>query len=71
MTGSHPLANLLPKGSDTEEAVMADQGSLRKGLSSEKREDLWAVILALVVLLVALVAPQGLHDFFSTALYLF
>ena len=50
---------------------MADQASGGTGLSSEKREDLWAVILALVVLLVALVAPQGLHDFFSTALYLF
>jgi len=39
-------------------------------LSSEKREDIWAIILALVVLLLSILAPDLLHDIFKKYLFI-
>ena len=41
----------------------------KPGLSSAKREDIWALMMALVVLLLALLAPEAVHDFFKKVLY--
>ncbi len=41
------------------------------GLSSEKREDIWALIIAAVVMLICVMAPAGVHHFFKDLLYLF
>jgi hypothetical protein len=40
-------------------------------MSSEKREDIWAVIVAMATLIVCVAFPEQVHDFFSKALYLF
>ncbi len=40
-----------------------------KGLSSAKREDIWALIIALVVLALAMLAPDAIHSFFEKGLY--
>jgi len=39
--------------------------------SSEKREDIWAIIIAIAFLLLSLAFPQQFHDFFTKTLYLF
>ena len=39
--------------------------------SSEKREDIWAIILAVAILVCSLAFPQQFHDFFAKALYFF
>jgi hypothetical protein len=39
--------------------------------SSEKREDIWAIIIAVAFLLCSLLFPEQFHDFFAKALYLF
>jgi hypothetical protein len=41
------------------------------GLSSAKREDIWALIIATVVLLTSLAAPEAVYDFFKKILYIF
>lgn len=40
-----------------------------KELSSAKREDVWALLIALVVLALALLAPDAVHSFFAQGLY--
>ena len=39
--------------------------------SSEKREDVWAIIIAAVIFLISVVFPDQLHFFFSNVLYVF
>lgn len=39
--------------------------------SSEKREDIWAIILALAILVCSLAFPEQFHDFFASTLYFF
>ena len=39
--------------------------------SSEKREDIWAIIVAMVMLILCILFPQGMYQLFSTGLYLF
>lgn len=39
--------------------------------SSEKREDIWAIIIAVAVLILCLAFPEQFHDFFAKSLYLF
>ncbi len=39
------------------------------GLSSAKREDIWALIIAGIVLVLALLAPDAVHSFFKNGLY--
>ncbi len=43
----------------------------KKGLSSEKREDIWALLIALVVLILSIIAPESVHHFFKKTLFLF
>ena len=38
---------------------------------SEKREDIWALIVAVGILLLSVVFPDQIHQFFSAQLYLF
>ena len=38
---------------------------------SEKREDIWALIVAVGILLLSVVFPDQIHHFFSAQLYLF
>jgi hypothetical protein len=42
-----------------------------QGLSSAKREDIWALIIAAVVMAVSMAAPEGVYTFFKKVLYLF
>ncbi|MEE4272537.1 MAG: hypothetical protein V2I67_12735 [Thermoanaerobaculales bacterium] len=42
-----------------------------KGLSSAKREDIWALIIAGIVMLASIAAPDTVHRFFKSVLYLF
>lgn len=40
-------------------------------LSPEKREDIWALLIALVVLLISLWGPEAVYGFFKQTLILF
>ena len=40
-----------------------------EGLSSAKREDIWALLVAAAVMLAALAAPEAVHTFFKKVLY--
>lgn len=40
-------------------------------LSSEKREDIWALIITMVVLVLSVAFPDQIHNFFRDGLYLF
>lgn len=42
-----------------------------KAFSSEKREDIWALIIAAGILLLSVAFPAQVHRFFSSMLYLF
>ena len=42
-----------------------------KAFSSEKREDIWALIIAAGILLLSVAFPAQIHHFFSSILYLF
>ena len=39
-------------------------------LTPEKREDLWAIIIAGMVLLGSAAAPEAVHNFFKNLLYI-
>ena len=39
--------------------------------SSEKREDIWAIIIVMVIFLLSVAFPAQVHHFFSKILYLF
>ena len=39
--------------------------------SSEKREDIWALVIALGILILSAAFPDQIYHFFSKALYLF
>ena len=41
------------------------------GLSSEKREDIWALLIALVIFLICLAAPEAIYVFFKNTLFVF
>lgn len=41
------------------------------GLSSSKREDIWALIIAGIVMLASIAAPDAVYNFFKKMLYLF
>jgi hypothetical protein len=40
------------------------------GLSSAKREDIWALLVAAAVMAASLAAPEGVYTFFKKMLYL-
>ncbi len=39
--------------------------------SSEKREDVWAIIIVIVIFLLSLAFPDQIYQFFNNSLYLF
>ena len=44
---------------------------LATGLSSAKREDIWALIIAGIVMLISIAAPEAVYNFFKNVLYVF
>lgn len=56
---------------EPETTAETETGSERgeSGLSSAKREDIWALIIAGIVLVLALLAPDAVHSFFKNGLY--
>lgn len=40
-------------------------------LSSERREDTWALLLAMAVLILSMAAPETVHEFFKELLFVF
>ena len=53
----------------TEDAKETDRRG--QGLSSAKREDIWALIIAGLVMAASLAAPEGVHRLFEEILYIF
>ena len=58
------------KGSEGPQSNASENQS-DDAFSSEKREDIWAILIATVVLLVSVAFPEALHHFFSKTLFLF
>ena len=57
-----------------ESAMDKDPNTEKKkavSLSSAKREDIWALIIAGVVMLTSFAAPDGMYRFFMEVLFLF
>lgn len=42
-----------------------------EAFSSEKREDVWALLIAMAILLLSVAFPEQIRHFFSSTLYLF
>ena len=40
-------------------------------LSSEKREDIWAIIIAMLTLILSVAFPEQIYNFFKKVLYFF
>jgi len=40
-------------------------------LSSAKREDIWALVIAGVVMLISMAAPEAVYNIFKKILYIF
>jgi hypothetical protein len=40
-----------------------------KGLSSEKREDIWSLIIATLILVISMAAPETVYDVFKNLLF--
>ena len=40
-------------------------------ISSEKREDIWAIIIAMLTLILCVAFPEQIYNFFKKALYFF
>ena len=53
--------------------MSSESGSQDKaaGLSSSKREDIWALIIAGIVMLVSIAAPEAVYNTFKKLLYIF
>lgn len=47
------------------------QEAAEEAFSSEKREDIWALLIALAILLLSVAFPEQIRHFFSSTLYLF
>jgi hypothetical protein len=48
-----------------------DEPEKTEGLSAEKREDIWALLIAALVLIASLAAPEAIYEFFKNMLYIF
>ena len=59
-----------PNGPDSPQQSTAANVA-RDVFSSEKREDIWALIIAGVIFLVSVAFPAQIHAFFSSVLVLF
>ena len=44
---------------------------VREIFSSEKREDVWAIIIVIVIFLLSIAFPDQIFQFFNNSLYLF
>ncbi len=44
---------------------------VREIFSSEKREDVWAIIIVIVIFLLSVAFPDQIFQFFNNSLYLF
>ena len=53
------------------ETGITDEDKKEEGLSSEKREDIWALLIAGAVMLASMAAPIAIYQFFTDTLYLF
>ena len=42
-----------------------------QAFSSEKREDIWALLIAMAILLLSVAFPEQVRHFFNSTLYLF
>ncbi len=49
----------------------SESQELPTGLSSAKREDIWALIIAGIVMLVSIAAPETVYNLFKKVLYIF
>ena len=47
------------------------QEAAEEAFSSEKREDIWALLIAMAILLLSVAFPEQIRHFFSSTLYLF
>ena len=47
------------------------QEAADEAFSSEKREDIWALLIAMAILLLSVAFPEQIRHFFSSTLYLF
>ena len=47
------------------------QEAAEEAFSSEKREDVWALLIAMAILLLSVAFPEQIRHFFSSTLYLF
>ena len=54
-----------------ETGVTEEEKQTESGLSSERREDTWALLLAAVVLILSIAAPETVHTFFKETLFIF
>ena len=57
-----------PDASDEQQVV---EHVAEEAFSSEKREDIWAIIIAMGILLLSVAFPTQIYRFFSQMLYLF
>jgi hypothetical protein len=52
-----------------------EQNEIRKRsedvFSSEKRKDIWAILLAILIFILSYIAPNAIHHFFKKTLFLF
>ena len=47
------------------------QEAAEEAFSSEKREDVWALLIAAAILVLSVAFPEQIRHFFSSTLYLF
>ena len=59
-----------PNGSDNAQPSTAEAVA-QNVFSSEKREDIWALLIAAGIFLVSVIAPMQVQAFFSSVLYIF
>lgn len=57
-----------PDASDNQQVV---EHVAEEAMSSEKREDIWALLIAMGILVLSVAFPAQIHQFFSQVLYLF
>lgn len=61
--------------STSSEEVNEQEGEVQKRseevLSSERREDIWAIVLAAIILLLSYIMPESIYHFFKKTLFLF
>ena len=50
---------------------MSSSSESEEGLSSAKREDIWALIIAGIVMLFSMAAPETVYNVFKNLLYVF